>query len=258
MNTLRDIHQAYKTGAKGEPLHITTDKSPSRIKRLAHKMGSSSFSRQERMIAAYETEAQERVAADFAETLAHAQGLNKDILLVLEAAAAIPRKTNKPPLEGNRWREDRRDSGYAQKRDLMLTSGFEDAKHGLPISGGLGSLDIDSIKWQSADMLTVPVDYLSVSSLAHKTPDGQLTSVTSSLQINNLEYDPENPHPETGNRFKGSMSIDVDDSGRIVKFGMARAGQTGYTMEDPALMQIDLGKFLQGVRQSVEQEVEAQ
>lgn len=259
MNTLRDVHQAYKTGKKGEPLDVAVEKSPSRTKHLAHKIGFSSFSREEKVIAEIESATQEKVATDFAETLAHAQGLNKDVLLVLEAAAALVKGPKKYPVEGNPWREDRRDKDYAQKRDVMLNSGFEGSSRGIAVSTGLGAIDIDSIKWQTAQALTVPVDSLAISSYADKNADGQLTGgVRSTLQINDLEYNPDNPHPESGNRFKGSMSIDIDESGRIVKFGMARAGQTGYTMEDPAHMKIDLSEFLQGVRQSVEQEVETQ
>ena len=254
MAKLREIHQAYKTGAKGEQLPADAEKKPSRIARLAHQMGASSFSRQEKMIAAYEQMDQAQVTAEFEEALSKAEGYNKDILLILKEAARIPREHNKTPLRG--FIDKPADGSVAQKRTLDLRSGTVVDDKDLAVIEGLGTFTYKRQGTGSTqEDATVPIDHVSLTSSAHKDKEGNVTGVTSTLFLNDSTYNPNLP-VEKSDRLKGSVKIGVDQSGNITEFGLERANQYGLTMEDPTNMQ-NFAELLEKIRASVVQTADA-
>jgi hypothetical protein len=236
MTKFQEIKEAHILGSNGQELR---GKRPL-LQRIAHGLGKQTFKYGLELEDSHNRESN----AVFVDTIKTAKGTNKDLLLLMQEAAKIPREHNSNPLVGVGWTEA---GVHSQRR--VLTLGLEASS--VPLIDKLPPITIDSSAWSSADGFTMSVDTLSITSEAHEDKEGNVTGVSSTIQVNDLPYDPDLLPPEKSPRLKESVRIVIDESGTIQEFGIVRANNHGFIKENPGLMQINLAEFLAEVQQSV-------
>jgi hypothetical protein len=236
MTKFQEIREAHVIGSNGQELEGERPL----LQRIAHRLGKQTFKYGLELQDSHDREAD----TVFVDTIDKAKGINKDLLLLLQQAAKIPRENNTNPLLGVGWTEN---GVHSQRRVLILGSG----ESSVPVIDALPAITIDSSAWSSAAGFTMPVGNFSIMSEAHEDKNKNVTGVSSTIQFNTLPYDPDILPTENSPRLKESVRIIIDESGTIQEFGIVRANNHGFIKQNPALMQINLAEFLAGVQESV-------
>lgn len=189
--------------------------------------------------------------AEFEQMKQHAEGYNKAVLDIFEAALAIPSPTEHRPL-GVTWvKPIEGDTPYIQQvrafsvgdtTGLPLQSIYE------PLATDLGSLHIDSPNWGHNGYFA-PIRRVIVDVEAPLLGDSAIGSPRTILTFNEKTYDPDkNTEPE---EFDGSVRVTVDQDGKIATIERHTKYQTGWTADDLKTTKVNLDEVLKNLHSSV-------
>jgi hypothetical protein len=244
MNKLQVIHKAYNDGTNGESLPDV--QKTSRLVRVAHNLGRRSYNK----AIEQNNRLDDEMNASFNEAFEKAQGLNKNILAILEQAAKIPREHSSKPL----WGVTMNHGDGTRTQDRLLTLSFGKSVNpdfDTPVTNSLGAIHIDSSQWADNGLRT-PVNTISFISRASLDGNGAVEAVTSGITINQPIYDPDNIVFDEGGFFTGGSKLTIDADGGIGEVGTTRSDQTGFTIEDAQHIRTNTPELLVAVLASVE------
>lgn len=239
---LRGLKLAHLLGSNGEQLpHGST-----LPQRVAHKIGRGHFEAGQALNEQYKREQEE----NFAETLDVAKGLNADALLIFQAGMRL--KDKQYPLAGQNEKDRIDGPVHTITRNVLLGHG----KNAIELADELPPIAIDNLKWSAAQPYNITVRNLSITTRASQSREGNPTGVETTIFVNDSSYSPEEQLEESS-RIKNGMKVVIDSSGEVTYIGLPRGNRSGYTDEDPKLMQVNLEEFLTRVKELVDRTVEA-
>lgn len=244
---MKKIHAAYKLGAEGKP----SPEGAPRLQRLAHRIGHRGLAN----TVAINAELDTRKKAEFDETVASAQGFNKQALQIIEEAAQIPGDGR--PF----WAPESIDSdGNRSKQWIASFSSGKDQDpsrpNKTPLVASLGTLHVDIPNW-AHNGITMTIDNFAIESIAPIGDDGHIEPASTTLYFNSRPYEADGEHLTLDNSVTGGAKIVIDSTGGIVELGLTRGNNSGYVNEDPRHVQTNLGAFLEGAKAAVNQTAQA-
>lgn len=238
---MKQLCETYRLAIEGHPL----PEGSSRLQRIAYGLGRRSAA----MTVGFNERLDRNMRARFTGAVAHSEGVNRQALEVMQAAADIPHQASSQPLwgamittpQGRRLAQWNTRLSFGLDRDPSRPDKT-------PLMTALGSLRIEGAEWAPGGLI-VPVDNLTIVSAALEDNNGNVGAAKTDIYINSRPSDFETLAAEVDSS-KG-VRLSIDPAGAITALAVTRYHINDYIDEDPTKLQVHLSEFLDGVQNAV-------